>query len=67
MSTCSRCGAQFSCAMADPDGSNAPCWCAALPTVVPVPGVPGAACWCPTCLRAHIAQQTDDTAPLKPA
>ncbi|MDL2356246.1 MAG: cysteine-rich CWC family protein [Pseudomonadota bacterium] len=54
MSTCSRCGAEFSCAMAD--GGAAPCWCTALPAAVPLP-VPGqpAACWCPACLTEHIA------------
>jgi hypothetical protein len=52
MSPCTRCGATFACAMAD--GGAAPCWCTALPAVVPVPGEP-AACWCPACLRQHIA------------
>jgi hypothetical protein len=52
MSTCTRCGAQFGCAMAD--GSDAPCWCAELPPVVPVPGAE-ARCWCPACLRQHLA------------
>jgi hypothetical protein len=62
MSTCTRCGAIFGCAMAD--GGDGPCWCTTLPAVVPVPApVPsdknGAApgCWCPACLRQHIAQQ----------
>jgi len=58
MSLCNRCGAVFGCAMAD--GSTEPCWCTALPPVVPVPGVE-AACWCPACLRAHIAQAADTT------
>ncbi len=59
MSVCSRCGSQFGCAMAD--GLDAPCWCTALPPVVPVPrGEAGeidasASCWCPDCLRKHIA------------
>jgi hypothetical protein len=35
MSTCSRCGAEFGCAMAD--GATAPCWCTKLPPVVPLP------------------------------
>ncbi|MES2757931.1 MAG: cysteine-rich CWC family protein [Pseudomonadota bacterium] len=52
MSTCSRCGAAFGCAMAD--GAAEPCWCTALPPAVPVPGE-SAACWCPACLKAHIA------------
>ncbi|HEX8613274.1 MAG TPA: cysteine-rich CWC family protein [Telluria sp.] len=54
MSTCSRCGAQFGCAMAD--GTAGPCWCTELPPVVAVPAEDGAAaCWCPACLKAHIA------------
>lgn len=54
MSTCTRCGAEFGCAMAD--GAQQPCWCTALPAAVPVPA--GAAgCWCEACLRAHIAAQ----------
>ena len=57
MSTCSRCGATFGCAMAD--GSDGPCWCTELPSVVPLPGE-GAACWCPACLRAHIAGAAQD-------
>jgi hypothetical protein len=46
------------------DGGTEPCWCTTLPPVVPVPvpatldgaqdAVPG--CWCPACLRQHIAQ-----------
>ena len=58
MSQCSRCGAAFGCAMAD--GAEGPCWCTELPPVVPVPGV-DASCWCPACLRAHIAQSADAT------
>jgi hypothetical protein len=63
MSTCTRCGASFGCAMLD--GSADPCWCTTLPPVVPVPvpvplqsGTQDAApgCWCPACLRQHIAQ-----------
>jgi hypothetical protein len=58
MSLCTRCGAIFGCAMAD--GSDGPCWCTALPPMVPVPlpGAPAvdAGCWCPACLRAHIAE-----------
>jgi hypothetical protein len=55
MSLCSRCGAAFGCAMAD--GSVGPCWCTELPPAVPLPGAPGVdtGCWCPACLRAHIA------------
>jgi hypothetical protein len=54
MSTCTRCGAEFGCAMAD--GGSAPCWCTELPPVVPVPGV-DARCWCPQCLTQHMASQ----------
>lgn len=60
MSVCARCGATFSCAMAD-GGDGQPCWCTRLPPVVPVPvpAPPAAAmntaCWCPDCLRRHIA------------
>lgn len=55
MSLCTGCGASFGCAMAD--DTPGPCWCTALPPVVAVPDVPGVAagCWCPACLRAHIA------------
>ncbi|TQK05319.1 cysteine-rich CWC family protein [Herbaspirillum sp. SJZ107] len=58
MSTCTRCGASFGCAMAD--GGTGPCWCTALPPVVALPsldaGAPAPGCWCPTCLEQHIAQ-----------
>jgi hypothetical protein len=37
------------------DGITGPCWCTELPPVVPLPGV-DASCWCPACLRAHIAE-----------
>jgi hypothetical protein len=62
MSTCERCGAIFHCAMADPgaDGKAdpTPCWCTVLPPAVPVPGDGSAVgCWCPACLKAHIAAQ----------
>ncbi len=41
------------------DGSAGPCWCTALPAVVPLPA-PGSAsgCWCPACLRDHIDKAT---------
>ncbi len=56
MSTCRRCGASFSCAMADGGAPDQPCWCTALPPIVPLPdgADPAADCWCPACLRAHI-------------
>ncbi len=54
MSICTRCGAEFGCAMID--GDSTPCWCMALPPVVKVPqGAAG--CWCPACLRAQLAAQ----------
>jgi hypothetical protein len=60
MSTCERCGATFHCAMSDagPDGKadTQPCWCCALPPALPVPDASQAiGCWCPDCLKAHIA------------
>jgi hypothetical protein len=56
MSTCTRCGAAFGCAMAD--GGDGPCWCTRLPPVVPLPGKDTqAGCWCPACLAQHIALQ----------
>lgn len=72
MSQCTRCGAEFHCAMADggvraresapaPAGSpataQAPCWCTELPMLLPVPLAGAAGCWCPDCLRAEIAAQ----------
>lgn len=58
MSTCTRCGDAFGCAMAD--GGTGPCWCTALPPAVAVPDAagdgPAPGCWCPACLKQHIAQ-----------
>lgn len=54
MSACTRCGAEFGCAMAD--GGQEACWCTQFPAVVPVPGVE-AGCWCPACLKLHIDAQ----------
>jgi hypothetical protein len=45
------------------DAGEGPCWCTRLPAVVPLPGI-DAACWCPACLRAHIAE-TARTMPEK--
>jgi hypothetical protein len=43
--------------MADGGG---PCWCTELPPVVTVPlkgsDATDAGCWCPACLKQHIAQ-----------
>jgi len=55
MSLCSRCGAQFDCALADPYDPDVPCWCTLLPAVVALPSAPGSACWCRACLQQHIA------------
>jgi hypothetical protein len=62
MSVCSRCGAEFGCAMAD--GSAGPCWCTTLPAVVPLPDSEGA-CWCPACLKQHIADQAAKVRPAR--
>ena len=51
MSVCTRCGAEFGCAMAD--GATEPCWCTALPPAVPVPQE-AAGCWCPACVAASM-------------
>lgn len=64
MSLCVRCGASFSCAMVDGEDNDQPCWCTAMPPVLPVPsGATGtnAGCYCPACLRLVIAQQQGDT------
>jgi hypothetical protein len=63
MSTCTRCGAVFSCGMAD--SMAEPCWCTALPAAVPVPQE-ATGCWCRACLTAHIAElsRTKAVAPL---
>lgn len=58
MSACSRCGAPFTCAMADPEAGDAPCWCTQLPAVMPVllqDAAPG--CYCPACLKELVLQQ----------
>jgi hypothetical protein len=66
MSICTRCGAPFSCGMAD--GAGDACWCMRLPALVPVPVAPATAanaagCWCPACLARHIGE----IAPPNPA
>jgi len=67
LSTCTRCGAAFGCAMAD--GGAGPCWCTALPPLLPVPpaagDMPAPGCWCPACLKQHIAQ-SGQAAPAMP-
>jgi len=41
------------------DGADAPCWCTYMPPVVAVPvvadGAQAPGCWCPACLKQHIA------------
>jgi hypothetical protein len=51
---CPRCGAVFVCGN---EAGAKSCWCAELPPVLSVPGA-GGDCYCPTCLRAIIEQQT---------
>jgi hypothetical protein len=60
MSTCTRCGASFGCAMVD--GADGPCWCTRLPPLAALPAADqgqneaaAAGCWCPACLEAHLA------------
>ena len=54
MSVCSRCAAEFTCAMADQTGQ--PCWCAQLPLAPQLPIYPElmkdqASCYCPVCMQ----------------
>jgi hypothetical protein len=51
MSACARCGALFTCAMADGGAPAQPCWCAALPLLMPLPAEGAGTCYCPDCLR----------------
>ncbi len=55
MSACPRCGELVACGMSNPDQA---CWCTAYPTVLPVPELGAASCYCPQCLQAVIAEQT---------
>lgn len=57
MSQCVRCQAEFSCAMVDGAPDGAPCWCTALPAMLPVPEAGAAGCYCPQCLQQVIAEQ----------
>lgn len=70
MSTCPACGAVLTCGMVDANASN-PCWCTTLPSL---PAAAQAAlnrgqassdirCFCPDCLRKHIAASIDAAAP----
>lgn len=74
MSTCPRCHADFTCAMADQTGQNAPCWCTQLAPLAPPDRVkkPGAAadavCYCPACLRQLVessGQACEGAAPTR--
>ena len=63
MSVCKRCGASFSCAMVD-GNDGTPCWCTAMPPAVPVPSAAtGLTCWCPDCLKQHVAGKNQQPAP----
>jgi hypothetical protein len=46
------------------DGNDGtPCWCTAMPPAVPVPDAAAdVTCWCPDCLKQHIAQKTENKA-----
>lgn len=48
--TCLRCRAEFGCGA---DSKTEPCWCAALPPIMPVSD---AGCLCPPCLKAEVAR-----------
>jgi Cysteine-rich CWC len=50
---CARCGAAFGCGA----GGAAPCWCAALPPLEPVPG---RGCLCRACLERELAVARPD-------
>lgn len=61
MSTCTRCGAGFSCGMIDGPANQA-CWCTDLPILAKIQtNVEGVAsgCFCPRCLRAIIEQEQE--------
>jgi len=64
MSTCTRCGASFGCAVAD--GSGTPCWCTRLPPLAALPPA-GAGCWCSSCLEQHIAHAREAARGTPPA
>jgi hypothetical protein len=58
MSQCVRCGATFTCGVADAQSAQ-PCWCTELPPLQIDPAVPaqGRSCLCPDCLRAQLTEQ----------
>jgi Cysteine-rich CWC len=53
---CAACGKPIACGFDDPAG----CWCARLPALPARELVTGAACLCETCLRARLAEVTDE-------
>jgi len=56
VSECARCGSAFECGTA---AGLERCWCAGLPAVRAVD--PGAACFCPQCLREILAAENYKT------
>lgn len=64
MSTCERCGAEFSCAMRDGNDST-PCWCTTLPKLeleqMPAASSATRSCLCPACLRDWVSRQTRES------
>jgi hypothetical protein len=44
--------------LADAGVAAQPCWCTYLPASLPVPSAPAAGCWCPACLKQHIADNS---------
>lgn len=53
-SACARCGTPFACGML----SEAPCWCAQLPPLEPVPG---RGCLCRGCLEDELRCRAQST------
>ena len=54
MEKCIACGEEFGCGGAEGKSS---CWCADLPTVMPVTD---AGCLCPKCLKAEVTRRVGD-------
>jgi hypothetical protein len=52
---CEGCGTFFQCGM---NGADEPCWCAALPQVMPLPRQ-NAGCYCPDCLATLVEPGTN--------
>ncbi|HEX9397465.1 MAG TPA: cysteine-rich CWC family protein [Burkholderiales bacterium] len=51
---CARCGTVFLCGMQAAGENSAPCWCAGLPPLRPLPG---RGCLCRECLEFELAQR----------